>query len=491
MLMAALADVWLPLYNRAATRWEGPMPDTKIVMSDLHLGAGSYDGRNRLEDFDQDDHFAALLGRLAEESDATGQGMELVFAGDAFDLLQVPALPPDEYMPDATHPTSVYLASSSEASRLKMALVIAGHPTWFSALSRFISDGQPVRRVTFIKGNHDVNLHWAGAQDAIRQALDATAGRRAACVRFLERRLLRDGVYIEHGNQYLERVNCFPDFVEPHDPDNPEELYLPAGSRFVCRFFNRLERQHYWLDGVKPLTALIWYLFALDFRLAINALGALVREAPSLVLGSLPITWAVTNQVEALDDIQANLANPLEMGTLERQTDRRGGFYARVSDALALYGVPRGLAQAAADPEDYTALPRACAEEAAQRSRLMDVARAKLHQEDVRVVIMGHTHEACHHDLGEDCAYLNCGSWTWLRDFAGEDYQAWRRLVRFPETYTSQRRLTYVRVDYGEDGLPVPSLQTYQTAAEPRGLLNWLQRVTPGRPEPAAEDAGR
>jgi len=131
-----------------------------------------------------------------------------------------------------------------------------------------------------------------------------------------------------------------------------------------------------------------------------------VREAPSLVLGSLPVTWAVTNQVEALDDIQANLANPLEMGALERQTDRRGEFYARVSDALALYGVPRGLAQAAADPNDYTALPRACAEEAAQRTRLVDVARGKVHQEDVRVVIMGHTHEACHEDLGEGRAYL-------------------------------------------------------------------------------------
>ncbi|MGI6376104.1 MAG: hypothetical protein ACOX3S_08855 [Anaerolineae bacterium] len=466
------------------------MPDTKIVLSDLHLGAGPHDGHNWLEDFDQDDHFAALLGRLVDESDANGQGLELVLAGDTFDLLQVPALPLDEYAPDVTQPANVYLASSAVASRLKMGLVIAGHPTWFSALRRFISDRAPVRRVSFIKGNHDVNLHWVGVQDAIRQALDATAGRRAACVRFLERRLLRDGVYIEHGNQYLERVNCFPDFTEPHDPDNPEELYLPAGSRFVCRFFNRLERRHYWLDGAKPLTAMIWYLFALDFPLAVSALGALVREAPSLVLGSLPVTWAVTNQVEALDDIQANLANPLEMGALERQTDRRGEFYARVSDALALYGVPRGLAQAAADPNDYTALPRACAEEAAQRTRLVDVARGKVQQEDVRVVIMGHTHEACHEDLGEGRAYLNCGTWTWLRDFAGEDYQAWRRLYRFPETYTAQRKLTYVRIDYGEDGLPAPSLQTYTTSVERRSLLSWLQRPTPAEGG-AAEDAGR
>ena len=464
------------------------MPDIKIVLSDLHLGAGLPDAGNWLEDFDQDDLFAALLGRLAAESEATQQGMELVLAGDTFEFLQVPAMAPEDYSAERGYGADAYLASSAAASCLKMALIIAGHRIWFDALRRFVSEQRPVRSVTFIKGNHDVNLHWAEVQAAIRQALDSATGRRAACVRFLERRLLRDGVYIEHGNQYLERVNWFPDFTEPHDLDHPEELYLPAGSRFVCRFFNRLERRHYWLDGVKPLTAMIWYLFALDFPTAIRALANLVREAPSLVLGSLPVTWAVTNQVEALDDIQANIANPHELNALERQTERRGGFYARVSDALALYGVPRGMAQASADPEDYTALPRACAEEEAQRSRLVQVARSKLLQDDVQVVIMGHTHEACHVDLGEGRSYLNCGTWTWLRSFAGEDYQAWRRLFRFPETFTTQRQLNYVRVDYAADGTPVPSLQLYERETTRRTLASLFQRAAPANAEQPADD---
>ena len=73
------------------------MPDIKIVFSDLHLGAGLPDAGNWLEDFDQDDLFAALLGRLAAESEATQQGMELVLAGDTFEFLQVPAIPPEDY----------------------------------------------------------------------------------------------------------------------------------------------------------------------------------------------------------------------------------------------------------------------------------------------------------------------------------------------------------------------------------------------------------
>jgi len=478
------------LYNLDANRGEEAMPDTKIVLSDLHLGAGSPGAGNWLEDFDQDDLFATLLGRLAEESEANQRGVELIFAGDTFEFLQVPAVPVEEYSPDKGFGASVYLASSAEASCQKMALIVAGHRIWFDALRRFVRDEQPVRRVTFIKGNHDINLHWTAVQGVIREALDARDGRRAACVRFLERRMLRDGVYIEHGNQYLERVCCFPDFTEPHDPEHPDELYMPAGSRSVVRFFNRLERRYYWLDGVKPMTALVWYLFALDFGTAIRALAALVREAPALVLGSLPVTWAVTNQVEALDDIQASMANPQEVETLERQTDRRGSFYARVSDALSLYGVPRGLAQAAADPADYTALPRACAEEAAQRTRLEDIARAKIRQEGVRVVIMGHTHEACQVDLGDGCTYLNCGTWTWIRDFAGEDYQAWRRLFRFPETYTTQRKLSYVRVDYDADGLPVPSLLVHTADQMPRrSVLSWLQRQAPPREAAPATDS--
>ena len=82
------------------------MPDIKIVLSDLHLGAGRRDAGNWLEDFDQDDHFAALLGRLAEEAEANKQGMELVLAGDTFEFLQVPAVPLEEYSVDQGYGTA-------------------------------------------------------------------------------------------------------------------------------------------------------------------------------------------------------------------------------------------------------------------------------------------------------------------------------------------------------------------------------------------------
>jgi hypothetical protein len=65
----------------------------KIVVSDLHIGAGATESEaNPLEDFDQDEAFAELLAHLAGESDHYDSPLELIFAGDTFEFLQVPAL---------------------------------------------------------------------------------------------------------------------------------------------------------------------------------------------------------------------------------------------------------------------------------------------------------------------------------------------------------------------------------------------------------------
>ncbi|MBA7689754.1 hypothetical protein ES703_98265 [subsurface metagenome] len=66
----------------------------KIIISDLHLGAGRSDEGNLLEDFHSDDAFAQFLSQLAAESQQQGIELELIVAGDMFEFLQVPALTP-------------------------------------------------------------------------------------------------------------------------------------------------------------------------------------------------------------------------------------------------------------------------------------------------------------------------------------------------------------------------------------------------------------
>lgn len=49
-----------------------------VVLSDLHLGAGSYRDGNLLEDFMSDAAFAELLSSVARESESSGHAAELI-----------------------------------------------------------------------------------------------------------------------------------------------------------------------------------------------------------------------------------------------------------------------------------------------------------------------------------------------------------------------------------------------------------------------------
>jgi UDP-2,3-diacylglucosamine pyrophosphatase LpxH len=463
----------------------------KIIVSDLHLGAGRVAEGNLLEDFDSDDAFYEFMQSLIAESDRAQCEMELILAGDTFEFLQVPALEDAaSFDPSAHYASEEYAPSSEAASVAKMALMVAGHSRFFAGLRAFILAAPPFRRVTFIKGNHDINLHWAGVQQALRVALGGS-GPRAACVSFEERRITREGLYVEHGSQYGERANRFPDFEEPHDMAHPEQLHLPPGSAFVLSFFNTLEREHYWMDGVKPITALIWYTFALDFGLAVRALYALLRELPSLTWGNLPPEWGVTTYLEAHEHLVAELEeidDAKRVQALERDLGALRDFYRRAAFALALYGVPSRAAEppAAEGVRDYAVLPRALAEERAQRAALVGVAARKVAQENARVVVFGHTHEATVERLDGDAVYLNSGAWTWARDFSGEDFTAWKRLFKNPEQFTQERRLSYVRVDYDAQGQPSAQLLTFQRPERERGPL-WrglLRRLLGGRRRP-------
>ena len=444
----------------------------KLVISDLHVGAGCLDRGNLLDDFDQDEAFGRWLADCVAESERESLEMELILAGDAFEFLQVPSLPSaSAFDPAHTYPPEDYASSSEVDSARKMRLILAGHPLFFSALCDFIQPTLPRRSVTVLKGNHDVELHWRVVQQVLRTALEAT-GERAACLTFEERRIAREGIYVEHGNQYAEQVNRFVDFEEPHDPELAEQLDLPAGSRFVYEFFNEIEGKHYWMDGVKPLTALVWYTFAYDFPLAVRELLTLLKLAPSLIWGSLPFSessLALKPQADLLEE----LADARHLDTIQKDEALRRDFFERVEAALSLYGQRRRYGMKGATGRE-SPLARGLAEELAQEEALAGVARQKRDQEAASVIVFGHTHRACVVPL-EGATYLNAGTWTWLRDLGGEHRAVWKDLFEHPEKYTNQRRLTAVRIDYDEMG--APSGQLLELSEEEPPVLSFWQRV--------------
>ncbi len=456
-------------------------PKAKFVISDLHLGAG-FAPQNPLEDFVSDDDFAAFLAQIAAESDRRGMDVELIIAGDMVEFLQVPAV--HRFDPQATYPPELYSPTSEIASLQKILLVIEGHLTFFAALRNFLHPHNPRRTITILNGNHDINLYWQAVQDAIRQSIGAT-GERQGLLTFAGRSLCREGVYVEHGNQYTESVNRFDHFERPLDPHRPGELQIPPGSQFVLDFFNDVERELWWVDAVKPITALIWYGFAVDFALAAHMLLGFLAVAPVLVVGSFAAGGdvGVAAQVEAL---RRQLVDERQVATLGERyaTDPafRREFDAHVGRVLQAVETP------------VTGAPPVEAKEALAQAQdigkmsdvtLRRVAQQKIAATDSQVIIFGHTHRALCERL-DGGFHINTGTWVWWRDFTKMGLEEWRAFYAHPERYTQPHYLTYVRVDYDTDGKPHPQVLDFsgqmtvpckRPEAEPGEVWGWLIRL--------------
>jgi hypothetical protein len=333
--------------------------------------------------------------------------------------------------------------------------------------------------VTFIKGNHDLNLHWSGVQAVIRDALGARSGRRSL-VSFVERSICREGIYVEHGNQYAEAVDRVEDMEEPHDHDDPLQLAIPLGSWFVMDVFNKVEREKYWIDGVKPITALVWYALAFDFGFALRAIARLA--------GSLPgILWEGLRAVEpsSAEAMDLQLADPGHVDTLAGRYESDEAFRMQLNAELAeLLGAPieipngevRGV-RGAGDPVEMGDRVRNRV-----KSSLYEMAAARAAEEEVNLVTFGHTHDARVEELPGGGTYINSGTWTWRADFGSSGEQVWKDLFAHPERFTDDRVLSYVRIDYDGEGQPTGRLLNYEPEAEgpSRGMVDGVPSIWHG-----------
>jgi hypothetical protein len=321
---------------------------------------------------------------------------------------------------------------------------------FFVALREFIKPANPQRKVTIIKGNHDVELYWPAVKERIRQAVYATGEERAKLLAFEEVCVNREGIYIEHGNQYAEKVNRVDNFEEPLDPEREGQLAIPAGSQFVIAFFNQVEWEKWWVDSVKPITALIWYALALlDFPFAVKTLVAFLKVAHILIVGSLAATEAEKLVREMEDEAQLQV---LSQRYAEDETFRR----------KFNVGVGRLLAAADAPPEVVRthAIDEALAFNRGKsiiddiNSALRQAAEVKAKETGAQIVVFGHTHDPLCERLESGGLYLNTGTWTWWRDFAKTGLDDWKEFYAAPEKFMDEHYLTYARIDYDDFGRP-------------------------------------
>ena len=254
---------------------------TKLVISDTHIGAGGREQGNNLEDFISDADFVRWIQTLVKESNRDNIDMELIINGDWIEFLQIPAV--DKFEPYRPYESEDFTSYTEDDALQRLEIVHGWHPGIFLGLSDFLSQGPPRRTLTILFGNHDPEVVYPAVQARLRQLINAT-GEDANLVSIGDRRYFKDGVFIEHGNAYVEEVNKFTDSDSPIDPYNPSQVERPPGSHFVTHFFNQLEWELPWIDGVHPLTSLLFYALAFQPGLALDILRAFLKIAPEYAL---------------------------------------------------------------------------------------------------------------------------------------------------------------------------------------------------------------
>jgi len=431
----------------------------KFVLSDLHLGAGfGIEAGNPLEDFTADQDLVHLLQQISAESKQDKLEVELIINGDFFEFLQVPAV--DNYDPATLYPPEAYLDSSQEASIKRLNLIFEGHRAVFKALSDFMQAEPPKRRITIIKGNHDVHLYWPKVKSQLRDLLEAS-GPRASLLLFAAEFISREQIYVEHGHQRTERINCYRDFHDPRLPDDPFHLYYPPGSNFTIGFLNQAERERWFVDSIKPVIALIWFAFGWDFDFAATMLASFIRHtAPPEANGSVATHHNLTPS-----DTQKFLEKLNDRAERSRMAQHyasdpafREKFHRQIQPYLNELN-PSGLDYAQPDiHSDPTVMGRAV--QSYQQLTLQRSAAEIAGQENAKVVLFGHSHRPVYQELAKESVYINTGCWLGRQNLADSSPETWQALFQgvVKPDGTQPRQLPYARIEYGLHNQPTAQL---------------------------------
>ena len=241
--------------------------------------------------------------------------------------------------------------TEDEAVR-KFEHISEAHPTVFEALKRFL---KREKWITFLWGNHDAALLWPRVQEYLSLTLGAGEAER---LRFLPGPYEFDGIRVEHGHQH-EVIHHFDTknlFLERrHGCQNTRILNLPFGSFFVHGFLNRLKLRRSYINQVQP------------FRLYLKI--AFYLEPVFVVVNGLRIAWFFVKM--------RLITHPMRFARLKKTL-------------LILLEVWR----------------RPSLERSAGRFLHRDWA------DGIRIVIMGHDHQATHRIFSSGKEYVNTGTWT-------------------------------------------------------------------------------
>ncbi len=215
------------------------MSTTKLIISDLHLADGHLvlDG---FGDYQQSTLEGLLNAASPDGSLGHAQDVELIINGDCFDFLVTPP-----------HDTGGTMNASLALEKLNR--IIVAHPSFFEALRTFIK--LPGRKITFLTGNHDLELCFAQVRARIYEAICVEKGLQA--LYFCPTRFYRPlpDVYIEHGNHYDFWNRCTNGLWDTQGQPltlDPATITLPAGSHYMQHAALPISIQYPYFDHFEP-----------------------------------------------------------------------------------------------------------------------------------------------------------------------------------------------------------------------------------------------
>lgn len=231
----------------------------RLVLSDLHLGTGLRTGElNPFEDFVQDERFAELLAHYDHLAGGSSE-LEIILNGDIFDLLKVKI--------GGVWPTDVTQEIASE----KVRQCLEGHPLFVRALREILQ--KPGRRVTYLPGNHDLDMWMSGPQEIFRRYIAPGAhGEKVRFVTATDTYYLPEGIQIRHGHQ-LERIHRV-DYrkMTRKRRDGTEVLDLPWGSLWILEVMNPAKEERAHVDRIQPLNRFLFGALLFDTGFALRFL---------------------------------------------------------------------------------------------------------------------------------------------------------------------------------------------------------------------------
>jgi UDP-2,3-diacylglucosamine pyrophosphatase LpxH len=291
--------------------------------------------------------------------------------------------------------------TTEEVAVEKVRRCILGHPMVFDALAAFLR--RPRHRVTYVPGNHDTDVAFPRVQRMISARLDVPEG--SESLAFIDDRdlyRLPGGVVVAHGHNFEEVNRVGAGNLLVKRDDGRQIVNVPYGGQFFAEVLAPVKAEQPLIDLVHPLSSFILWGLLFDLRFTLRVIGRTIRFILTRKLTREQVRGAGLLRTLQLMFVEVAMTNNME---------RRACRLLRTTD-------------------------------------------------DIRALIVGHSHFAKVRRFPRGKVFVNTGTWVKIVSLDLRDLG-------------TRNVLTYALVEYAETGAPAVRLMRWRgTPREKEELVN-------------------